>query len=275
MGLDVVVRGADERALIDIADLFAEWEQVFTRFSPDSELSRVNESPDEAIVVSNLFAHVTTVALAAWRATDGLVDPTLADAVAAAGYDRDFASLPPHDPRPAGPPAPGRAGEVGLAGRLLTRPTGLRLDLAGVVKAMAVDAALRLLPGFGFVSAGGDLATRGPSTVGLPGGGSVALLEGGLATSGPARRYWRRAGSLQHHLIDPRTGRPSRSRWSHVTVAAGNCVGADVAAKAAYLRSDNGPDWLDGLGLPGRFLAEDDLVENDAWLVLAGEPACL
>ncbi len=55
-----------------------------------------------------------------------------------------------------------------------------------------------------------------------------------------------------------------------MTVAAGSCVGADVAAKAAYLLSDNGPDWLDGRALPGRFLAEDDLVENEAWLVAAG-----
>jgi thiamine biosynthesis lipoprotein len=233
----------------------------------------VNDSRDETVVVSDLFAHVTATALAAWRTTGGLVDPTLADAVESAGYDRDFASLPPDDARPSGPPVQGRAGEVSVAGRVLTRPAGLRIDLAGVVKAMAVDEALRILPGAGFVSAGGDLATRGPVTVGLPGGGSVELLEGGLATSGPALRHWRRAGRLEHHLIDPRTGRPSRSRWSQVTVAAGSCLASDVAAKCAYLLSGGGPDWLDGLGLPGRFLADDDLVENDAWRAGTGELA--
>ena len=145
------------------------------------------------------------------------------------------------------------------------RPPGLRLDLAGVVKSLAVDEALALLPGDGFVSAGGDLATRGPATVGRPGGGSLTLADGGVATSGTTARTWLRAGRLQHHLIDPRTGAPARSRWQQITVAAGSCVGADVAAKAAFILSDDGPGWLDERRLPGRFRTGDGVVLNGAW----------
>ena len=36
-------------------------------------------------------------------------------------------------------PQRGRPGVVSLAGRILSRPLGLRLDLNGVVKGMAVD----------------------------------------------------------------------------------------------------------------------------------------
>jgi thiamine biosynthesis lipoprotein len=51
-----------------------------------------------------------------------------------------------------------------------------------------------------------------------------------------------------------------------VTGAAGTCVAADVAAKAAFLLSDDGPDWLDAHGLPGRLLAADgEIVENGSW----------
>ncbi len=212
MGLDVVVKGADKPALADVVDVFGEWERIFTRFSPDSEISRVNATEDESVLVSDLFAHVTSTALAAWRATGGLVDPTLADAVASAGYDRDFASLPPDDPRPAGPPAPGRAGEVGLAGRLLTRPPGLRLDLAGVVKAMAVDETLRILPGFGFVSAGGDLATRGPVNAALPAADrsrfSPAVLRQAVERCGTGAAP---AGSSITSSIPGPDGRPARA----------------------------------------------------------------
>ena len=272
MGTEIVVEAGSQKALMDVADLFGEWEHVFTRFSPDSELSHVNDSPEHTVVVSEPFARGLRVALAAWKATGGLVDPTLATAVESAGYDRDFAELLLDDPRPAGPAAPGRANQVRLAGRLLMRPPGVRLDLAGVVKSLAVDEALALIGGAGSVSAGGDVATRGPTTVGLPGGGSLTLADGGVATSGMTARAWRRAGRLQHHLIDPRTGAPSRSRWQQVTVAAGSCVGADVAAKAAFILSDDGPDWLDGHGLPGRFVAEDDVLENDSWRERLGEP---
>ncbi len=102
-------------------------------------------------------------------------------------------------------------------------------------------------------------------SVGLPGGGSLRLLAGGIATSGTTKRRWRRGGESQHHLIDPRTGRPAASRWDEVTVAAGSCVAADVAAKAAFLLSKDGPDWLDERGLPGRFVVGGEVVPNHAW----------
>ena len=71
---------------------------------------------------------------------------------------------------------------------------GVRLDLNGVVKGQTVDDALTLLGGEGFVSAGGDLATRGTVVAALPRGGTVNLVRGALATSGTNRRRWLRAG---------------------------------------------------------------------------------
>ena len=69
----------------------------------------------------------------------------------------------------------------------------------------------------------------------------MRVLEGGLATSSTAKRRWLRAGVWQHHLIDPRTGRPCETPWQEVTVSAATCLQADVAAKAALLLGDHGP----------------------------------
>jgi thiamine biosynthesis lipoprotein len=142
-----------------------------------------------------------------------------------------------------------------------------------VVKSLAVDSALELISGDGFVSAGGDVAVRGGSLIGLPARGEVSLLAGGMATSGSTKRRWLRGGSVQHHLIDPRTGRPAESRWDEVTVAAGSCVAADVAAKAAFLLSDDGPAWLDARDLAGRFRDGEVFVENRSWNELLMERA--
>jgi thiamine biosynthesis lipoprotein len=263
MGVEVVVGGATAEELDAVRRLFAHWDCVFSRFRPDSELCRVNRDPAKVVVLSRLFAHATRVALGAAAATEGLVDPTLGLGIEAAGYDRDFSEL--DGDGPLGTTAPGCWRDLRLSGRLLSRPPGVALDLNGVVKACAVDAALEELSGTGFVSAGGDVAARGGAVVGLPGGGSLQLRFGGLATSGTTKRRWRRDGEVQHHLLDPRTGRPSTSRWERVTVAAGSCVAADVAAKAAFLLSDDGPAWLDERGLPGRFRAGADVVVNRAW----------
>jgi FAD:protein FMN transferase len=265
MGVVVIACGASDDELARIRCLFDGWERVFSRFRAESELNLVNRSESRVVVVSELFARVLRTALAAANSTDGLVDPTLGVAIEAAGYDRDFSLLPDDDERPLDPPVSGRWPALRLDGRLLSRPSEVHLDLNGVVKALAVDEALGLVGGDGLVAAGGDVAARGGVPVELPRGGSLELLAGGLATSGTTRRRWRRQGQAQHHLLDPRTGRPAESRWQEVTVAAGSCVAADVAAKAAFLLSEDGPDWLDERGLAGRFLEAPGEVVNRAW----------
>jgi thiamine biosynthesis lipoprotein len=223
MGCDVVLAGGDPRA---VAAVFERWESTFSLFRESSELSRVNASPARSVVVSELFASALQVALDVAADTDGLVVPAF--------------------------------GEVRLSGTLLARSPGVMIDLNGVVKALAVDEAAASLDGLGFVSCGGDLAVRGPVDVGLPGGGAVRVVEGGLATSGTATRG--------RHLVDPATGAPSESPWEQVTVSGASCLAADVAAKAAFLLGEEGPGWLDSRGVPGRFLAADGaIVCNEAW----------
>jgi len=223
MGCEVVLAGGDPAA---VAAVFERWEAAFSLFRPESELSCVNASPARVVVVSELFARALEAALDAAGGTDGLVVPAL--------------------------------GEVRLDGRLLSREPGLALDLNGVVKSMAVDEAAGLLAGDGFVSAGGDLAVRGPVDVGLPGGGAVRVVAGGLATSGTATRG--------RHLVDPATGVPSESPWQQVTVSGSSCLAADVAAKAAFLLGEDGPRWLDERGMAGRFLAESgEVTLNATW----------
>jgi thiamine biosynthesis lipoprotein len=276
MGCDIVVGGAAPSELRAIEQLFAERDRRFSRFRDDSELSRVNASV-APVMVSQNFTSALNVALEAAAATDGLVDPTLGAAVESAGYDRDFADLDRQaESRPRPRPSAGRWQSVRLSGRLLARPRDVRLDLNGVVKALAVDDALTCIAGTGFVSAGGDLATSGPVNVAVPGGDVVQVLEGGVATSGSVRRRWTRGGVEQHHLIDPRTGLPCRSPWTQVTVVGASCLAADVCAKAAFLLGADGPAWLDSRALPGQFVSHDRVLCNRTWsAALTRETACI
>jgi len=244
--------------------LFDERDRRFSRFKESSELVRVNVRPLGVTLVSEEFASMLALAIDAANATDGLVSPAVGGAVLAAGYDRDFATLPPDGDAVEPVRVPSYEAIV-LRGSVILRAEPVQLDLNGVVKGKTVDDALTL-GGDGWVSAGGDLATSVPVVVGLPGDEVVTIVRGGLATSSVSRRAWLRGGDPQHHLIDPRTGVPARTPWSDVTVAAGSCLAADVAAKAALILGVAGPAWLDARGLPGRFRDRDGSVRhNAAW----------
>jgi FAD:protein FMN transferase len=267
MGCEVVLpsrsRSGKVRALFDAR------ERRFSRFLTSSEINRVNAVPVGVMLVSEDFASMLSLGIDAASATGGLVTPAVGGAILAAGYDRDLADLP-LDGDAVRPVAVPSLASLSLRGRMLLRSAPVVLDLNGVVKSHTVDGALAML-GEGWVCAGGDVATTVPVEVGLPGGGSVQLVRGGLATSSVMRRTWLRGGVAQHHLIDPASGCPAVTPWQDVTVAAGSCLAADVAAKAALLLCPRGPSWLDARGLAGRFVAARDegtcseVTYNEAW----------
>jgi thiamine biosynthesis lipoprotein len=262
MGCEIVL--PDGAPLDAVRALFDERDARFSRFRYASELNRVNATPLGVALVSEDFASMLAHALDAASATGGRVTPAVGGAIIAAGYDRDFAELP-FDGDPVGPVAIHPVASLSLRGRILLRSAPVVLDLNGVVKSRTADEALALL-GEGWVCAGGDIAANVPVEVGLPGGDSVQLTGGGLATSSVAHRTWLRGRAIQHHLIDPAPGRPAVTPWRDVTAAAGSCLAADVAAKAALLIGESGPAWLDARGLAGRFVAmSGEVTCNDSW----------
>lgn len=238
-------------ATSEVRNLFSVWEQQLSRFLPDSELLRLNERAGQATVVSELLFTVLDAALQASHATNGLYDPTLLPQLRQIGYDRTFDEVAPQIPGNRERIRPGgqwREIQINRQRREVLLPAGVNIEFGGIAKGMAVDAAIEMLRGCGveaaLVNAGGDLAVlnvpphEGQWPLAVPGKDTqwvVPLCSGALATSGIARRHWQQGEQQRHHLIDPRTGQPSQSGLWSVTVAAGSCMQAEVAAKVAFL----------------------------------------
>jgi thiamine biosynthesis lipoprotein len=255
-----------------------------SRFRTDSELARANRHAGETVAVSELLAETVSVALEAARATDGVVDPTLGRELRAAGYDRTFALVRARDGwtlRPLGRrAATWKEVELDRDRGTLRVPPGLELDLGATAKAWAADGLAGEIvaqTGAGaLIALGGDVAIAGPSpqegwavrvaddhSASLDSSGPVvALVSGGLATSGTTVRRWRTNHGHAHHVIDPRSRRPAATPWRTVTVAAATCLGANIAATTALVLGVGGADWLAARHLPARLVREDGVVSH-------------
>ncbi len=245
----VVPAGDLTRAGALVRALFGCWEATLSRFLPASELSRLNAADGEETTVGSLLLDVLSAALEAARLTRGLYDPTLLRHLVAAGYDRPFDELVdvPPAPRPPGRGGAWRRIVVDRERSTVTLPRGAGVDLGGIAKGMAVDAAVEGLTTLGveggIVAAGGDLRVFGGApavswpilVADVPGEPVVPLVRGALATSGVTRRRWLQGGRERHHVLDPRTGDPVAGGLVQVTVAAGTCRAAEVWATAALV----------------------------------------
>ncbi len=157
-------------------------------------------------------------------------------------------------------------------------PEGLTLDLGGIAKGYAVDLAIARIKSLdpqatGFIDAGGDIGVIGPKygdrpwIVGIrdPRGKSVQdvieyiyLYDGAVATSGDYERFFIVDGIRYHHILDPKTGSPSRSGAISATVINKSAMLADAYATAAFVMGkDPGITFLPRYGTLVFLVMED------------------
>ena len=246
-------------------------ELACSRFRADSELSRLRDA--EGSRVSPLLAMLVGKALEVARWTNGSVDPTLGNDLAALGYDRDFA-LVGSETHLDGTTVSARRSVAGwtrvsLLDDVLTVPGDLRLDLGASAKAVTADLVAEMITKqlgcAALVSVGGDIATGGQS----PSGGWEVLVQdlpedpaqrmrladgAALATSSTQKRRWVVAGQPVHHILDPRFGTPVDPVWRSVSVAATSCLRANALSTASIVRGLSAVEWLSSLGADARLV---------------------
>jgi len=275
---EVTVVGGDGdltgQARARVEELEARW----SRFRPDSEITRLNRRSGHPTALSADSYLLVDHAVAGWRWTGGRYDPTVLHAVEAAGYGCSFELIEGHlatRPADAGGalPAPGCA-SIALDPELraVTLPEGVGFDPGGIGKGLAADLVVDLLLDEGAegacVSLGGDgrIAGEPPPEGWRVGVGNpyddaelvvvVGLRDHGIATSSRLRRRWTAGGVERHHLIDPRSGGSVDNGLDSVTVIADDAWIAEVLTKAAFIGGErDGPALVANAGAAGLLIA--------------------
>jgi thiamine biosynthesis lipoprotein len=241
-------------------------ERLWSRFDPDSEVSRMNAAAGETVTVTTETFALVEKAVLAWQMTDGRFDPTMAHRIVDLGYDRSFETINSLDMADTVRAASGAVEDrsAGCGDILLSRydctvrlPPGLGFDPGGIGKGLAADIVSKAAIDNGawgvLVNLGGDLRVRGtpPSgdawmvtitepTVANHPLATIALTDGGLATSTTRKRRWRMACVENHHLLDPVTGLPADTDVDLVSAVAGDAWWAEAAATALIVPGESG-----------------------------------
>jgi len=285
MGSDahVVVVGADS-SLADAARArIEELEGLWSRFRPESEVSRLNRHAGSFVPISRETALLLGRAIEGAQLSGGAFDATQLDAIVASGYDRDYEELLALSRDEGGLLSPEFVGNRGTCDPIEVREATARLrsgvgfDPGGIGKGAAADLVVAELLAEGAAGAcvnlGGDLRVAGESpegdgwTIAIEHPWSaqpvalVGVATGGVASSTTLKRRWLVGKSWRHHLIDPRTGLPSDSDLTHATVIAGEAWTAEVLAKAVLLNgSDLAFNILGGTGAESLIVDEQGRV---------------
>lgn len=259
---EVTARSAFKTVIADVQRL----EGVYSRYNTGSFLSAINQvaAVGGTVNVDEETASLLDYAAACYEQSEGLFDIT--SGALRRIWKFNQGSLPEQCLIEA------QLDNIGWHKVSWHRPVlrfskpGMELDFGGIVKEYAVDRAAALCHAqgirHGVVNLGGDIKVIGPRADGNPWRigirhprnkklilETVLLYEGALASSGDYERCMIIDGIRYGHVLNPQTGWPVR-HLAAVSAVGEFCVVAGSASTIAMLKEDQGPAWLEELGLP-------------------------
>jgi len=240
----------------------AAFEQRFSRFLPDSELSSFNASAGTQQRISPEFRQLLTVARDMSKRTGGLYNPFVLPALQRAGYKGSWPE-PHHIKKQLNYEQRSEAtgDDIKISKTWVAIPTDTALDFGGIGKGYLLDEISDWLQAQAvqdyWISLGGDIVCAGLDEPGTPwviviqdalheGVRAASVTNDGrvlaVATSGVTKRHGVSAAGAWHHIIDPHTNRPADTDILTATVCAASATDADVFAKCLVICGSAGAE---------------------------------
>lgn len=268
-------------ALLDECWALAETcEQLWSRFIPDSDISRINWAEGNHVKIAPLTRQLIATMIAGNTLSLGTYDPTLLPDVLAAGYVTSAVTPGKNTTLPDSAIAPGNLAGIEFTDDSVIIPLGTTLDPGGIGKGFAADlvAEFALAQGaFGVMAEfGGDIVVQGDA----PDGAAwrlgvenpfaekehvsiVRLQRGAVATSSQLKRTFGTEETPSHHLINPATSRSAASNAQTVTVIASSGARAEALTKRGFVETPEiYLNWLPTVGAAGLIILADGLQQH-------------
>lgn len=243
MSLELILPNADPVLVLeDIEATLARYEADFSRFQPNSLVSRLNRG--ESVTTTSELTKLMAIGTELSQLTNGLFNPHVN--LSSQGYAESFESQNFRAQTDEVTVLPFPQGLI-IEGETITLKPNMVIDFGGFLKGYLSEqlaekhksAAQGLI-----VNLGGDLTVRGSDLktdsfqIGIVNPvtkteESVWLKNQSLSTSGSYKRRWHLNGEAQHHLINPTTHRAAET--DIVSASVYGSAGAECDAFATAL----------------------------------------
>ena len=231
-------------------------EDVMSEWKSDSEVGKLNATPDQWVTVGPQTFEVISRALDESKASGGAFDITF-QAMSGLWKFGSAADAVPKLPSPAEVAerrklVDYRTVELDPKASAVRIPKGHKIGLGGIAKGYIVDRAVAVMKQASIecflVQAGGDLYGAGKKPDGSPwisaiqdprqvegvSFASIELTDHAFSTAGDYARSYVIGKRRYHHIIDPHTGYPATASRS-VTVWADDATTADAVDDAVFI----------------------------------------
>jgi len=251
----------DESLKKEIDQFFIFFNQVFSTYISDSEISKINNSKNLTIKVTDTMKKMLELSFDISRKSHGYFDITVGPIVNAWGFGPKGKILK----KPTDKELEELRKIVGFEklslkkNYLNKKVDNMYLDMSAIAKGFGVDELVKFLEYKGYsnllVEIGGEVRSRGSKPdgslwrVGIEGPDEklgaklskvILLKDMALATSGNYRNYLKFGDLFFGHTIDPIKGAPANNQTISVSVLSEYCADADAWA-TAFMSMGAGP----------------------------------
>lgn len=263
--VSVSVYKEDQLPAVDMClEKIREYEKVFSRTDPESELYRLNSLV--SMEVSDELFQLISSSLHFCELTNGRLDISMGAVSAMYGFSSDSPTLPPASDIASALEHSGWK-KIKLDGKCITlSDPEAQIDLGAVAKGYIADRLAELLTDSGVESAvidlGGNILCLGSK----PDGSDfsvgiqypykdtstvitqVSLSDMSVVTSGVYQRFFEKDGKTYHHILDPDTGYPVDNSLLSVSIISKKSADCDALSTAVFaLGLEDGMELVDSL----------------------------
>jgi thiamine biosynthesis lipoprotein len=261
--VEIQVREVDEKKADDaISKAFAEAKRIdnlFTTFNDRSPVWQINSSVDTIIDVEPEIYNLIVLCDSITKLSDGSFDVSLDNLTKAWGFYTDDPRLPSKEAIDSALLFGGWEKIKLLDKNRIEKKEKVGLNFGAIAKGYAVDKDIEVLKRSGItqalVNAGGEISVLGNDwIVGIQHPREINSiinkinLDGyTVATSGDYEQYFEVDGVRYHHILDPKTGYPSRGLQSVTIINKSNTLADGLATAVFVMGKEKGMKLIESL----------------------------